>query len=120
MINSINTGNSSGYLYVDNGYSSMPYVSPNANNPMQGMLRMNGSNMEVFDGTSWISVGLQNINISLNQQAVQALDWCQKKIIEETKLTELAKNSPTIADALASYNEARTKLEMILTLTDGE
>lgn len=120
MINNISTGSSGGYLYVDNGYTNMPYVSPNSNNPMTGMLRMNGSNMEVFDGTSWLHVGMSNPIVNLNQTAVQALDWCQRKMIEEAKINDLAAKSPTVADALNAYNEARGKLEMVLTLTDGE
>jgi hypothetical protein len=118
MIKDINAGMSSGYLNVSNsGYT--PYISANSSNPMTGMIRLNGSNYEVFDGTSWMMFGGYS-SISLNAAAISALDWCQKKMIEEAKINELAAKNATIADALATYNDAKAKLEMVLTLTDEQ
>jgi hypothetical protein len=118
MIKGINPGSSGGYLNIsDSGYT--PYISPNSNNPATGMIRMNGNNYEVFDGSNWIMFGGYT-NISLNGAAISALDWCQKKMIEEAKINELAARSPTVADALAAYNDAKSKLEVVLTLTDEQ
>lgn len=118
MINNIYSSSSS-YLNV-NGHNNSPYVYPDPNgNPATGMIRMNGNHCEVYNGSNWIAFG-SSAEVSLSQQAIAALDWCQRKMIEEAKIQELAKKSPTIADAFASYNEARSKLEMILTLADAE
>lgn len=116
MIKGINNINTGGYINVGvNGWQ--PHVSPNSSNPMTGMIRLNNSNYEVFDGNGWLQFG-QHADVSLSQSAIAALDWCQRKMIEEAKINELAKKSPTVADALATYNDARSKLEMVLTLTD--
>jgi hypothetical protein len=118
MIKDINAGTSGGYLTVSNsGYT--PYISANSNNPMTGMIRLNGQTYEVFDGNSWIQFGSYS-GISLNQSAISALDWCQRKMIEEAKIKELAAKNPTVADAFAAYNDAKSKLEMVLTLTDKD
>jgi hypothetical protein len=112
------SSNSGSYLTVsDGGYT--PYISPNVSNPLTGMIRLNGSNTEVFDGTNWQSFGGYS-SISLNQVAISALDWCQRKMIEEAKIKELANKSPTVADALATYNDAKSKLEVVLALTDEQ
>jgi hypothetical protein len=116
MIKDINSGMSSGYLNVSNG-GYTPYISANSNNPMTGMIRLNGSNYEVFDGSTWMQFG-SYASVSLNQSAISALDWCQRKMIEEAKIKELAAKNPTVADAFAAYNDAKSKLEMVLTLTD--
>ena len=116
MIKGISSGITGGYLNVNgNGYT--PYISPNSNNPMTGMVRSNGSNMEVFDGSTWIQFG-GYADVSLSQSAIQALDWCQRKMIEEAKIKELCDKSPAVADAFAAYNDAKEKLEIVLTLAD--
>jgi hypothetical protein len=118
MIKGLANGNTGGYLNAGvSGYT--PYVSPNSSNPMTGMVRLNGSQAEVFDGNSWQMIGAYG-EVSLSQTAIQALDWCQRKMIEEAKIKELAEKSPTVADAFAAYNDARSKLEMVLTLSDKE
>ena len=117
MINSIYSGNGSAYLQV-NGYNNNPHVSPNASNPATGVIRMNGNNMEVFNGSSWIMFGT-SAEVSLTGAAISALDWCQKKMAEETRIKELAAKSVTVADALARYEEAQEQLKVVLTLTDN-
>lgn len=118
MIGGINTSNSAGYLHIDPGYGGNTYISPNSNNPMTGMIRMNGSTLEAFDGSCWVAMAMNYPSVSLNQTAIQALDWCQRKMIEEAKIKELAAKSPTVQDALDAYNDAKSKLEVVLTLTD--
>ena len=116
MINSIHSGNGGSYLNVS-GYNNNPYVSPNPGNPATGMIRMNGSSMEVYNGSSWIMFGA-SAEVSLTGAAISALDWCHKKMAEETRIKELAVKSITVADALAKYELAQEQLKMVLTLTD--
>ena len=115
MINNINT-NSAGYLFV-NTNGNRPYVNPNQSNPLQGMIRLNGSNMEVFDGNSWNGI-LTYAEISLSGSAISALDWANKKMVEESRIKDLAAKNVTVADALARYEQAQEQLKMVLTLTD--
>ena len=48
---------------VSAGNTSVPYVNQNINNPMQGMIRINGSDMQVFDGSNWIIMQSNSIFI---------------------------------------------------------
>ena len=116
MINNIYSSSSS-YLNVS-GHNNSPYVYPDpSGNPATGMIRMNGNNCEVYNGTNWIQFGT-SADVSLSGAAISALDWCQKKMAEESKIKELAAKSVTVADALAKYEEAQAQLKMVLTLTD--
>jgi len=36
---------------VSGGNTSLPYIGSNANNPIQGMIRINNTDLEVFNGT---------------------------------------------------------------------
>lgn len=116
MINNIYSGKGSAYLNVI-GYNNNPHVSPSPSNPATGMIRMNGNNMEVFTGSSWMQFGA-NAEVSLTGAAISALDWCQKKMAEETRIKELAAKSVTVADALARYELAQEQLRVVLALTD--
>jgi hypothetical protein len=82
------------------------------------MIRMNGNNCEVYTGSNWVQFG-STAEVSLNGAAISALDWCHKKIAEETKIKELAAKNVTVADALARYELAQAQLKMVLTLTDA-
>lgn len=117
MINSIHS-NTSGYLNIS-GYNNSPYIYPDMNNPATGMIRMNGNNMEVYNGSTWIQFG-SSAEVSLNGAAISALDWCQKKMAEESRIKELAAKNVTVADALERYEAAQEQLRVILTLTDAE
>lgn len=118
MINSIYSGNGGAYLQVS-GFNNNPYVSVDHNNPITGMIRMNGNNMEVFNGSGWLSFGT-SAEVSLTGAAISALDWCHKKMAEESRIKELAAKSVTVADALAKYEEAQEQLKVVLTLTDSQ
>jgi len=111
MIGSIGSG-------PNGGYTSLPYVSPNSNNPMTGMIRTNGGRLEVFDGNSWISFSGSAAEVSLNGAAIAALDWANRKMIEEEKIRSLADKSVAVADALATYEKAREQLNVVMTLAD--
>lgn len=117
MINSIYS-TTSGYLNVG-GHHNNPYVSIDQNNPISGMIRMNGSNFEVYNGSGWLTFGT-TAEVSLTGQAISALDWATKKMHEETRIKELASKNVTVADALAQYELAQEQLKMVLTLTDEQ
>ena len=117
MIKSISSGNG---IQVDSGYSSLPYINQNPNNPMTGMLRINGSDMQVFDGGSWINIGGAYPSVSLNGAAYAAVQWAQKKMAEEESIKKLAETHPAVADAMNTINEAYDKLKVIVALTEEE
>ena len=117
MINSIYS-TTSGYINVG-GHNNNPYVSIDQNNPISGMIRMNGNNMEVYNGSGWLQFGT-TAEVSLTGTAISALDWCHKKMAEETRIKELANKNVTVADALARYEAAQAQLKMVLTLTDEQ
>jgi hypothetical protein len=78
---------------------------------------MNGNHCEVYNGSNWLAFG-SSAEVSLSGAAISALDWCHKKMAEETKIRELASKNVTVADALAKYELAQEQHKMVLTLTD--
>lgn len=107
-------------IQVDGMYTTMPYVNSNSSNPMQGMLRLYNNDMQVFDGTSWITISASYPTISLNSATQSAIVWAQAKMVEEEIIKRLAEKHPAVADAMNTINEAYDKLKVIVALTEEE
>lgn len=109
MINSITS--SSQHVYAAGG-ASLPYVTYNSSNPAQGMLRINGSEMEVFDGNTWMKIYASSANVGLNSDAEQAISWVIKKMKQEKEWYELASSNEAVKIALDQLEQAKTRLEL--------
>lgn len=116
MINSVTS--SSPHLYAAGG-SSLPYVSMSYNgnnNPMQGMLRINGSEMEVYDGTAWMKIYQSTANVGMTGPASAAIDWAITKMEEEKEWKKLAETSEAVKIALDNLEQARQQVDVIAKL----
>ena len=86
-------------INVTNGTSTpFPYVANNPNNPMQGMLRLNGNTLQVFDGTTWVSEYTSQTQISLDSETRELLEWARKQREHESKLESLMQHHPGLRD----------------------
>ena len=85
-----------------------------------GNIRFNTStqSLEVYDGTMWRPMEMGTVNLSLTQDAVEAIDWANHKRVEEMKIKELAEKYPAVADQLAAVREAEEKLHMTVALVE--
>ena len=118
MIKGIAT--SSKYSVVSGGTGFVPYVNQNLNNPMQGMMRISGSDLQVFDGSSWIVMNSGYAMVGLTPDAELLLDWTKKKRDEEIELDLLAAANPTIKDLLEQIKEKEDQIQMVIHLIKKE
>ena len=95
MIRSITAGMG---LTVSGGTISYPYV--NMNNPSAGLTRFNGNtqNLEIYDGSSWVTMYSSAATINLEPWLQKVLTWAQEKMAQEQRLQELAAKYPGVAD----------------------
>jgi len=114
MIKSIST--SSPHMYGTGG-GNFPYISYNPANPAQGAVRINGSDMEVFDGSSWQKIYMNNADIGLSSSANSAIDWAIKKMEEEKEWAQLAEKNQAVKIALENLEEARRQLSITAKLS---
>lgn len=103
----VSGGNSSTYV---NGYSGAQGV---------GNMRFNTStqNMEVFDGSSWITLNMDYASVGLNSDAESLLDWAREKRNEEMKWYSLASSNEAVRIALEQLEQAKTRLELTAILS---
>jgi hypothetical protein len=94
------------------GGSSIPYVSANMSNPIQGMVRVNGTDMEIFDGHSWMKMHQGSATIGLNRDAEDAITWAIERMKEEQAWAELAEKNAAVKIALDNLEQARQRLSV--------
>jgi len=107
------------YTVVSVG-NSIPYISTNMNNPMQGLLRISGSDIQVFDGTSWITMNSSYASVGLTNDAESLLDWARQKRKEELELAALAETNAAVKDLMDSIKQKQDQLEMVKILIKKE
>jgi hypothetical protein len=89
----------SAHVVVTGGNTSVPYVSANINNPMTGMIRIHGTDMQVFDGSGWLSMTTSYATVALSPTTEEAIDWAKRKMLEEKNLHERMEQHPGLKDA---------------------
>ena len=108
------------YTVVSFGNTSVPYVNQNMNNPIQGMVRISGSDMQVFEGSSWVVMNTSYASVGLSPDAELLLDWARQKRDEEAANLKLAETNPAIKDLLDTIKQKQDQIEMVKILMRNE
>jgi hypothetical protein len=98
---------------VSAGNTSLPYVGPNANNPMTGMLRINNTDIEVFNGSSWQQLSTSYATVSLDQDILDIIQWARTQRTMAMNRLTLAQNNPALMNALESIKRAEENFELL-------
>ena len=104
-------------LTVTGGNTSVPYVNQNISNPMQGMMRVWGTDMQVFDGTTWMTMNTSYTTVGLDQETQNLLSWAKSKQRQEVELLEIATKNEAVRIALENVKEAQEQLAIIAHLS---
>jgi hypothetical protein len=96
-----------------------PYIPSTM--PSAGIVRYNNGHLEVYDGTTWHDIGGNGqAMVSMTSNAVSAIIWAEKKMLEELHLKELAEKHPAVADAVAHLQQAENRLQVVAALVEEE
>jgi hypothetical protein len=98
---------------VSAGNTALPYVGPNANNPMTGMLRINNTDIEVFNGTSWQQLPTSYATVSLDQEILDVIQWARTQRTMAMNRLTLAQNNPALMKALEKLKRAEDDFELL-------
>ena len=109
------SGNSEYLTVSGSGGYNTPYI--NMTNPSAGMVRYNGSNFEVYDGSVWIGMNMGYTHIDVSGKTREILQWAEAKMHQEREIMQLVETNPTVADAYNTYKEAADKLAVVMKLT---
>ena len=98
---------------VSGGDTSVPYVSMNNETPMQGMIRVWGSDMQVFDGSIWKVLPSSYATVTLDSYALDILDWAKKKKVEEELLITMPSDHPAVKAAKENLNKVKLEVRRL-------
>lgn len=98
---------------------SMPWI--NNQGLSVGNMRFNpgSQNVEVYDGINWIPL-TNSTSIYLDPRLETVMHWALQRMEEETKIRQKAARHPSVADALAAYELAKEKLDVVAILCEQE
>jgi hypothetical protein len=103
-------------VIVVGGDTSLPYVNPNPNNPMTGMLRVNNTEIEVFTGTSWQIVSSSYATVSLDAETQDLLQWARTQRQLQLNRQTLLKNNPALEKAYEALKRAEENFDLLSTI----
>lgn len=105
-------------VYVRNGTASSTYID--MSRPSAGMIRYNGNNLEVYDGSGWLVISSTYAEVELDGLTMEILDWARHKMEEERHLKHLADKHPAVADALQAVAKAEEQVRIVAALVETE
>lgn len=100
-------------VIVNGGNTSLPYVNQNSTNPMQGMVRVWGTDLQVFDGTNWSTIPSSYATIELDSETRNLLDYVREQRKEELQLKALISGHthPAVKIAQENLNKVMEELD---------
>ena len=98
---------------VAGGNTSVPYVGPNISNPMTGMLRINNTDMEVFNGNTWQMLSSSYATVSLDQDVLDVIHWARKQRDLELARSRLMENNPALENAYKAILRAEQNFDIL-------
>jgi hypothetical protein len=101
-----------GGVTVSGGNTTLPYVPNNQNNPIQGMIRVSNTDLEVFNGSSWQQLSTSYATVGLDQDVLDIVQWARKKRDEEMMWQSLANENKAVKIALDNLEQARQQLDI--------
>ena len=113
MIRNITAGTG---IHVSGSVYNSPYIDTTRTSA--GMVRYVNNNLEVYDGSSWLPLQSSYPTIELDGVTQEAIQWTRRRMEEEKRMLELAKNHPTVADALAARERADEAVRITVALCD--
>ena len=97
-------------IKIAGGATHIPYISQTTVNPIQGMIRVWGSELQVFCDSRWENISSTYATITLDTDALDLLQWARKKKMEEEVLISLPSDNPAVKIARANVNRAKQEL----------
>jgi hypothetical protein len=98
---------------VAGGNTSLPYVGPNSSNPMTGMIRINNTEMEVFNGTNWQMISTSYATVSLDQDVLDIVQWARKERDKQARRQALIKDNPALTKAFEAIARAEANFDIL-------
>lgn len=106
-----------GNIVVSGGNTSVPYINQNSSNSFQGIMRINGSDIQYHDNGVWNNLNTSYATVQLTGETETLLQWVREKKADEAERAHLAKTHPAVANALKVVKKAEEQLDLVVKLS---
>ena len=107
-------------VVVGAGNTVVPYVNMNNTNPMQGMIRVWGSDMQVFDGNNWTTMSTSYATVGLDQDTQDLLQWARTQRQLDLNRKFLIENNPALAKAHEAIKRAEDNFDILSKFVEND
>ena len=107
-------------VIVNGGNVSVQYINQNINNPMQGMIRVAGSDFQVFDGTGWQQLATGYPSVSLDQETQDLLQWARTQRQLDLNRKFLIENNPARQKAHEAIQRAEANFDILSKFVEND
>ena len=104
-------------ITIAGGNTAVPYIPQISENPIQGMIRIWGSDMQVFTGSGWQTLSTSYATASLDQDILDILAWARKERDKQLEYDRMAKDHPAVKIAYDNFQKSRQQLEVTVKLS---
>ena len=107
-------------VIVNGGNNVSPYIPQNTNNPMQGMIRMSGSDFQVFDGSSWLMLTTGHPSVGLDEDTQDLLQWARTQRQLDLNRKFLIENNPALQKAHKAVKRAEQNFDILSKFVEND
>ena len=100
-------------VVVSGGDTALPYVPTNNENPIQGMIRVHGTDLQVFNGSMWTNLSTSYASVTLDPHTQGLLKWVEaQRSIAFNRMTAVEKN-PALTKAFEAIARAEANFDIL-------
>jgi len=107
-------------LTVSGGSPSFPYIPQNSSNPIQGMIRVNNQDLEVFNGSNWQQLSTSYATVSLDQEILDVIQWARTQRTLERNRAVLIENNPALEKAYKAILRAEQNFDILSKFVEND
>lgn len=99
---------------------ALPFINKNEDIPMQGMLRVCGNDMQIFDTGIWKKLDMGYPTIGLTSEVQELLTWARVQIIVHRDRAVLAEKNPAMMNALTAIQAAEANFDILAKFVEND
>ena len=112
-------------VVVNGGNTSVPYINMsnsygNNGNPMQGMMRINGTDIQVFDGSTWMNLASSYATVELSGDTQSIIQWAREERDKQFKRQQLIKDNPALQKAMDAIERAEANFDLLAKFVEND
>jgi len=107
-------------VVVSGGNTTTQYINQNNSNPMQGMIRIWGSDFQVFDGNGWQMLATGYPSVSLDPETQDLLLWARTQRTLERNRAVLIENNPALEKAYKAVLRAEQNFDILSKFVEND